>query len=174
MGTGSVRVVPNRPKLAQSGGLAYHPPISPASKMEPRPMRPFKPNLLLPLCALLLLSACNPIRESGRDRSLQATLKAFESTVRWGELASIQTFLKDDLQPKEGKAPKYDNVRITAYRVVQPGVMLDDGSVAISKAQISYVLKDRQVERNLIDEQHWEFQEEAGEWRRSNPLPKFN
>lgn len=129
--------------------------------------------IALALLALGLLAGCATYRDSTREIALQQTLKAYENTMRWGDLSKLGAFLSSELKTEEGTPPNYENIRVVQYRVTHPALMSEEGRVAVAKARIAYVLQDRQVERALIDEQRWEFDEELSEWRRTTPLPKF-
>jgi len=137
-------------------------------------MKRFGVRLLFIAFAFGLLAGCNSIRESSRTNELQNVLNTFQSTLRWGELSKLETFLSPELKKEAEKNPtNYDNIRITQYRVLQPPVMDEESNTAIAKVRISYVLRDQQVERSVTDVQHWAMNEEKKEWRRTNPLPVF-
>jgi len=116
----------------------------------------------------VLLAGCSGLKD--KESSLDRTLNAYGSAVRWGDLASTYDFLAPELAGQSEPPGDLGNIRVIQYEVLQRPVT--DGDRATLQARISYVHRDRQVVRTLDDRQEWRHDSEAG-WRRSNPIPRM-
>ncbi len=120
--------------------------------------------------AVLALAGC--LDRERRDNSLEATLHKYEVTIRWGRLADAYLFMRI----KEGEQPEIppglDEVRVTGYEVLRPVVHLGENRAA-QVVQIEYLFRDRQVVRTLVDQQIWEYDEDAGRWYLASPVARF-
>lgn len=122
--------------------------------------------------AVLGLAACqsNPFSETP-DR-LKDRVLVFESVVRWGALENAYAFYR----PAEGEVVRIpeglDNVRVTGYEASPLG-KLDELRWA-QTAIIDYVLVDRQVVRQVTDNQIWISDDDGKTWMRENPVPAFH
>lgn len=123
------------------------------------------------LCAGLL-AACqsNPFGGDVPD-SLYYQVQTFEDTVRWGNLDNMYLFLKREGDAEVEVQKGLSNVRVTGYESSPPR-KLDEYRWALT-AVIFYVLRDRQVERQVVDQQVWESDDEGKTWLRSTPVPQF-
>ncbi len=116
----------------------------------------------------VLLAGCAGLKD--KESSLERTLSAYGSAVRWGDLASTYDFLEPELAAQSEPSGNLDNIRVIQYEVLK-GPMTD-GERATVHARVSYVHRDRQVVRTLDDRQEWRHDSEYG-WRRSNPIPRM-
>jgi hypothetical protein len=122
------------------------------------------------LAVFLLLSACmatNPYAPVPKELGIK--VRVFEDVVRWGDLRKMYMFARPGstvMLPE-----RMDTVRVTHYEVT------DTHEIApwrwAQTAVIDYVLTDRQVVRQLIDEQVWASDDEGKTWYRDNPPPQF-
>ncbi len=113
--------------------------------------------------AALLLWGC--MSERVRQDALQPVLYRYGQVVRWGHMPSAYGMLKPD-PASPVKVPD------TGYDVVSPPVQFSEDRVG-QTAEIRYVAVDRQVEKVLIDQQVWEWDETLKTWLRVNPIPAF-
>ena len=123
--------------------------------------------------ALLLLSGCNSVTMDSLKPSqekLKSTLRSYEVTVRWGNIADAYKHLTPELQELAKIPSSLENIKVTHYEVLSPLQMKDDK--ALQQVRIRYIHQDRQVMRTLIDQQQWIELPEQG-WRRANPMPQF-
>ena len=132
----------------------------------------------LPLLAIvLLLGACQSsfvktyLNVDEMPKSLKERVKQFEGVVRWGALQKMYIFTKHEPGEPVDIPMDLDNVRVTGYELASGLVQLDPLRWR-QTAVIEYVLKDRQVVRQLIDHQVW-VSEEGKNWYRENPPPQF-
>ncbi|MCP4284911.1 MAG: hypothetical protein GY792_10730 [Gammaproteobacteria bacterium] len=134
--------------------------------------RLLRPIYLLPTLLLLFIGGCQTLENKKSDIALENVLSSYRVAVRWGNPDKAYVFLKPENLSEEGIPSGLDNIRVTGYEVIRPAVPLSEG-VVTQTARISYVLEDRQVERNLVDTQIWEYQSEQKLWYRINPIPEF-
>jgi len=67
-----------------------------------------------------------------------------------------------------------DQIKVTGYDRLTGLLPTDEEKRSFRlMASIRYVHLDRQVERNITDQQTWEWDEEAKRWWRTNPIPAF-
>jgi len=121
--------------------------------------------LLLPL--LFACKATNPYDPVPKELAL--TVRVYEDVVRWRELHKIYRFGKADA---DWQVPdNLANVRVTGYEASEPAELSPWrwGQTAV----ITYVLTDRQVVRQLVDQQIWASDNEGKSWYRVNPPPSF-
>ena len=128
--------------------------------------------ILLVGSLVLLFSGCvsNP---SGKDvpPSLWDQVKTYEDTVRWGDVGNLPLFTKVDpdtpILPTKGAG----KIRVTAYEA-SPLRRIDDFRWA-STAVIDYVRVDRQIVRQLVDNQVWVSDDKGKSWYLATPVPEF-
>ena len=129
-------------------------------------------SLLLPVLLLLFIGGCQTIANKQSNIELEKVLNSYHTTVRWGNPEQAYIFLKPESFPDLEIPSDLDNIRVTGYEVIQQPTPLSEELVN-QTARISYVLKDRQIERTLMDRQVWEYQAEHKIWYRINPIPEY-
>jgi hypothetical protein len=137
------------------------------SKMMKYPIR------TIGIVLTLLLGACNTNPFSEQPDKLTTTAKTFEGTVRWGNLQQMYAFLKKDPSKPVEIAEGLDNVRVTSYELISP-LSKESDMRWRQTVLIDYVLIDRQVVRQVVDEQVWFSDDDGVSWYREQPLPAFN
>jgi len=126
--------------------------------------------VLIGLCLSLLLLGCQTGGlYDGLPKELVQQTKVFEDIVRWRDLRKMYLFGKPDAdwQVQQG----LENIRVNGYdagslRELAPGRW---GQTVL----ISYVLVDRQVVKQVLDQQIWVSDAEGKTWYRENPPPQF-
>lgn len=128
-------------------------------------------NAFFPILVLLgLLGGCDSMQLADRGNLLNDTLRAYEGSVRWGNLADAWGFL-DEAAAKTSAPPKdLSQIKVTRYESLGNPRMQDN--LARQNVRISYIHQDRQIVQTLEDHQEWRFIERKG-WRRINPIPLF-
>ena len=123
-------------------------------------------------CLLVFLVGCQTLHYGDKPKDLAYKVSAFEDTVRWGALEKMVLFLK----PNEGETIRaqegLDNIRVTSYEA-SPLTKVDE-TRWVQTAVINYVLTDRQIVRQLVDQQVWESEDEGKTWFRTTPVPRFD
>jgi len=122
------------------------------------------------LLAVFLVAGCQLGNPYGPvPKELMPQVKLFEDIVRWRDLRKMYVFGKpgEKWPVQEG----LENIRVTGYEA---------GSLSEiepwrwgQSVVISYVLIDRQVVRQLLDQQIWVSDDEGKTWYRENPPPQF-
>ena len=128
---------------------------------------------LLPIVSLVLaLSAC--VSSGAREDELTITVRAYESTIRWGKIAAAYDFLLPDIAATAEVPKGLDEIKVTGYDRLTGLMPTDEDRKRFrTSASIRYVHVDRQVERSITDQQVWEWDDEAKRWWRANPIPAF-
>ncbi|HEU4670567.1 MAG TPA: hypothetical protein VFR91_07650 [Dyella sp.] len=125
------------------------------------------------VAVLLLVAGC---ATDQRNQTLTATLNAYASTVRWGNLANAQQFLDPAIRDEHPLTP-IELSRFTQYRVSD----YDDGAGPVPTGEnevkqvvhIGIVNIHTQAERTLVDNQTWHYDPQAKHWWLTTPLPDF-
>lgn len=127
--------------------------------------------LLTATVSLLLLAGC---ATDQRNQSLTATLNAYGSTIRWGNLANAEQFVDPTLREEHPLTP-IELSRFTQYRVSD----YDDGQgpVATGENEVQQVVRigvvnvHTQAERSIVDHQTWHYDPQAKHWWLTSGLP---
>jgi hypothetical protein len=134
---------------------------------------------LLPVLFLsLLFAGCGSLssmqifKDKKKQDTLTKTLNSYEMTMRWGELPQIYTFLEPDLVRQAVRQDNLNNIRVTSYEVVKGPAGISETQV-LQTVNIHYIFNDRQIQKTLVDNQEWTYNEENKEWRRTNSIPNF-
>jgi len=128
--------------------------------------------LLLMIAGGLLLTGCKSIKESKEGHHMQARLKLYGKTARWGALENLYGFLTPEESVKVVFPDNLNNIRVTDYQVRIPPMVLEEHKMS-QTVTIEYLFTDTQVIRTLSDNQIWEYDEESKDWFRANPIPEF-
>jgi hypothetical protein len=129
---------------------------------------------LVPLTLLLLLfTGCASVDEKKKAMTLDSTIRAYESTIRWGDFETAYGFIKQDEVEEPGPDPHdLKGIKVTAYKSSIISVS-EDGTEAQVVAEISYYNENRMSVVDLVDRQTWHYDEERGKWYLVVPLPDF-
>lgn len=118
------------------------------------------------------LSPIKAFKDKDKQDSLTKTLHNYELTVRWGELNQIYAFLHPDLAKVAKIQDGLEGIRVTSYETVN-GPTSTSAVQVMQSVKIRYIYNDRQIEKTMVDNQEWTYNEEKKEWRRTNLIPKF-
>jgi hypothetical protein len=124
------------------------------------------------LVLIVALGGCQSLQERKMQKILDHTLRQYEATVRWGYLEQTYDFLQPELAENAIIPKNLGEIRVTGYERVRAATKVDENS-ATQIVAIRYVFVDRQIEKELIDRQMWEWDEETEKWSRSNSIPDF-
>ncbi len=128
------------------------------------------------VCAILIAlavasSGCTSVKEDAKRIALEHTLQSYRQAIRWGYFPAAAGFLSPE-QRTDLDSERLDNLRVTGYEVVQPGLIGPDDT-AVQLVQIEYVIEDRQRLERLSDRQRWRYDPETGAWWLESGLPAF-
>jgi hypothetical protein len=129
---------------------------------------------LITLTLLLLLAGgCAKVDEKKKANTLQSTIRAYESSIRWVDFDSARGFLDPDFTGETGPDPEVlKHIRVTGYKSHLVSVS-EDGTEAEVVLEIRYYNEERMSEIDLTDRQTWRYDEESGRWYLMSPLPAF-
>jgi hypothetical protein len=132
--------------------------------------------LLLFLCVAIAGSAgCARVQKEKKTLGLEAATNGYGKSIRWAYYETAFGYLHPDLRRGEGPPEHLDNVRVTAYEVVQPPAIKDkDQTTAEQVVHIEYVLRDEQVVDKISDRQLWRYDTETETWWLHSAMPEFD
>lgn len=131
--------------------------------------------ILLLLAITLLAQGCARVQKEQKIQGLEAATTAYGNALRWGYYEMAWNYLDPALLARlSPDALNLKGVRLTAYEVIQPPIILaEDQTQAEQRVQIEYVRQETQVVRSLSDHQVWRHDEASGGWRLHSPPPHF-
>ncbi len=127
---------------------------------------------LLALIALAaLLAACIP---SKKEKDLDSRLLQYEQMIRWSQWDGAASFIAPEYL-EENPISNLDMERLRLFRVsnytIRSASPLGDGSEFTQVVQISMFNRHQAVERQIIDQQLWRWDEETEAWMLHSGLP---
>jgi len=124
------------------------------------------------ILSLLFLNGCETVSKKKQHNKLESTLKAYGKTVRWTEPIKSYNFLSPELSADTKIPDNLDNIRVVDYEIQRSAYKTDEMN-AYQVVKITFIFKDRQTTKHVIDEQHWLYDKEVEDWVRSNSIPEF-
>jgi len=125
----------------------------------------------LVVLSLLLLAGC---ATRTRSDALTTTLKAYGSTLRWGDFQSAAQFIDPAVRAAHPlsslELARYQQVRVSEYDDGAGPVPTGDFDVQ-QTAMISLVNIHTQSERSVVDHQTWHYDEKTKRWWLTSGLP---
>lgn len=121
--------------------------------------------------ALLASAACTPNPE---EKSRGEAFKQYETIIRWSQWDAAADFVSPEYI-KDNPISRLDMdrlrlFRVTAYTVRSTGVY-DEGMTARQTVEIKMFNTHQGVERTIIDEQEWRYNEVTKRWQLHSGLP---
>jgi len=120
---------------------------------------------------MLLLAACTP---NPAEKSLSETLKQYETIIRWSQWDAAGDFIAPEyLEQNPISRLDMDRLRlfkVTTYTLRSTGIF-DNGLTARQVVEIRLFNKRQGIERSIIDEQEWRWNETAKRWYLHSGLP---
>lgn len=136
--------------------------------MKFNPVAPF-----LALLTTLLLVACASTNSS-LEKSRSETLKQYEALIRWSEWDGAVNYIAPDYL-EENPISRLDLDRLRLFRVtsyiVRSTQLYDEGLTMTQAVEIKLFHKSQAVERAIMDEQIWRWDEEREAWLLHSGLP---
>ena len=122
-------------------------------------------------CLAALLAACTPNPE---EKALSETLKQYETIIRWSQWDAAVDFIAPEyLAENPVSRLDMDRLRlfkVTTYTLRSTGIF-DNGLTARQVVEIKLFNKRQGVERAIVDEQEWRWNETAKRWYLHSGLP---
>ena len=126
---------------------------------------------ILALVSLLLLAGCATQK---RSDTLDTTLRAYASAVRWGDFQSAVVFLdpktRADKMPTALDLARYKLVQVSGYDAGN-GPVPDGANQVRQIVHINLINVSTQSERSIIDRQTWRYDETTKHWWLTSGLP---
>lgn len=129
-------------------------------------IRSFKLSLLVVLSSLLF--SCSTMDEM---QALDASVRAYERAIRWGDFAKAKSFHKNNPQLSDLERRRLKFYRITSYSVIRNETSNDKNS--LSMVEIKYYKNDRPVIKTLSVKQHWKRDKGSDIWYIETDFPNF-
>ena len=130
--------------------------------------------VLSPSLALIavLLVAC--ATASGIDKSRADALEQYEALIRWSEWDGAINFLAPEYV-QEHPITQLDIERLRLFRVtaytVRATQIYDEGRTMTQTVEIRLFNKSQAVEKSIVDQQLWRYDERAETWLLHSGLP---
>jgi len=127
--------------------------------------------ILLSLAVIVAASSCTP-NQVNQERG--EAFKQYETIVRWSQWDAAADFISPEYQIEHPITRlELDRLRlfkVTAYTVRSTGVF-DEGMTARQSVEIKMYNKTQGVERTIVDDQEWRYNEEVKRWLLHSGLP---
>jgi hypothetical protein len=121
--------------------------------------------------AVIVAVACTP-NQVNQERG--EAFKQYETIVRWSQWDAAADFVSPEYQEEHPISRlELDRLRlfkVTAYTVRSTGVF-DEGMTARQSVEIKMYNKTQGVERTIVDDQEWRYNEEVKRWMLHSGLP---
>ena len=126
---------------------------------------------LLVLLLLACLSACVPPK---RDKALEPRLQQYESMVRWSQWDGAASFLAPEYL-EESPPSNLDMERLRLFKVtnytIRSAAPLGEGDQFTQMVEIRMFNRNQAVEKVILDQQLWKYDEETENWWLHSGLP---
>jgi hypothetical protein len=128
----------------------------------------------LPLfCVAMLSAGCATMAHESETRALQTTLVAYANAIRWGDIQQAVPFVDPETLKQHPLTPldlqRYKQVHIGSY-IEQPVIPVAPHEVR-QVVKISLVNVNTQIERDIVDNQLWRYDEKSKHWHIVSGLP---
>ena len=125
--------------------------------------------LLLVLAVAVAACTSNPVEKSRGE-----AFKQYETIIRWSQWDAAADFIAPEyLEQNPITRLEMDRLRlfrVTAYTVRSTGIY-DEGMTARQTVEIRMFNTRQAVERSIIDQQEWRYDEDAKRWLLHTGLP---
>lgn len=126
------------------------------------------------LVLLLLAAALSACSSNQVDKSRSEAFKQYETIIRWSQWDAAADFISPEYLA-ENPISRLDMdrlrlFRVTAYTIRSTGVY-DEGMTARQTVEIKMFNTHQAVERTIIDEQEWRYDEARQRWFLHSGLP---
>ena len=134
-------------------------------------MQGSKKAFLLLSLAVVTLVACttNPVTKSRGE-----AFKQYETIIRWSQWDAAADFISLDYQA-EHPITRLEMDRLRLFRVTQYNLrsanVFDEGKSASQTVEIKMFNSNQGVERTIIDQQEWRWDEDRERWLLHSGLP---
>lgn len=126
------------------------------------------------LClGILLLIGCATMKEYQKVDALENATNNYRDAIIWGDYNIAAKFRKvQDSQRLSWDFSEFKKFRVTSYEILNRAVS-DNTLQAHQTIEIKYYNIQSMIEKTLVDEQLWEYDEEEKVWYLQGDLPQF-
>jgi hypothetical protein len=131
--------------------------------------------LMRPFVALLVLvlAACGA-GHMGNTKQRDSVLRGYASAVRWSEFDTAWGFVDPKFRTahplSDVERERYKQIEVTGYTIKEE-ILSPDELKMDRVIEIRLISRHTQVERVIVDRQHWEFDPVAKRWWLMSGLP---
>ncbi|MBS0557584.1 MAG: hypothetical protein JSR27_09265 [Proteobacteria bacterium] len=128
---------------------------------------------LVLICGFALLAGCASMNAQSESRALELTLTAYANAIRWGDISQAIPFV----DPETLKKHPLSDLDIARYKQVHFASYNEQPAVPVGAHQVRQVVKislvnvNTQVERSIVDNQLWRYDEATKHWLLVSGLP---
>ena len=134
-------------------------------------MHPLHKIISLFVLAVLVLASCS---SNQVDKSRGEAFKQYETIIRWSQWDAAADFIAPEYM-EEHPISRLDMDRLRLFKVtsytVRSAAVFDEGMTARQEVEIKLFNANQAVERTIIDQQEWRYNEEAKRWLLHSGLP---
>jgi hypothetical protein len=134
-------------------------------------MHPLQKFISLFVLAVLVLASCT---SNQVDKSRGEAFKQYETIIRWSQWDAAADFIAPEYM-EEHPISRLDMDRLRLFKVtsytVRSAAVFDEGMTARQEVVIKLFNANQAVERTIIDQQEWRYNEEAKRWLLHSGLP---
>ncbi len=145
--------------------------INPKESKMKQGMQALQKSALLLTLVIFSLASCS---SNQVDKSRGEAFKQYETIIRWSQWDAAADFVSPEyLEEHPISRLELDRLRlfrVTSYTLRSAGVY-DEGMTARQVVEIKMFNKQQAVERTIIDEQEWRYDEERERWLLHSGLP---
>lgn len=142
------------------------------SRPIPKSSTPNWLTLFGPLLVAAMLMGCNSTSQLEKSRS--EALDQYGNLVRWGQWDGAVNFVAPDYL-KEHPISRLDLDRLRLFHVtnytIRSTQVFDEGKTVTQLVELRLFHKSQAVERRILDEQLWRYDEEQERWWLHTGLP---
>ena len=135
-------------------------------------MHPLSKAVLLLSLAIFALTACDPPKSLKKSRG--EAFKQYETIIRWSQWDAAADFISLEYQEEHPitrlQMDRLRLFRVTQYNVRSTGVF-DEGVTARQTVEIKMFNSTKGLEKTVIDEQEWRYNEDRKRWLLHSGLP---
>jgi len=129
--------------------------------------------LITALLLVPLLGGCAQVESKQKAMSLQSTIRAYESTIRWADFETARAFQRPGPDAPPGPDPaSLRHIRVTSCESTIINIS-EDGTEAQVIADIRYYNDERMTVSEITDRQTWHYDGAEKRWILMSPLPAF-
>jgi len=128
---------------------------------------------LIALLFAVALAGCGAVTHQSENRALETTLVAYGNAIRWGDIQQALPFVDAQTLKQHPLTPldlqRYKQVRFVSYIEQAP---TPAGPHEVRQVvKISLLNVNTQVERDIVDNQLWRYDETTKHWHIVSGLP---